>query len=87
MKREQLGDAFGMINSDILEETDRVRSRGKGRRPVKWLAAAACLALVIFADSRMLPQEHDEEIPSHSYGDAGEPSRGEPAILKADAPL
>lgn len=60
MKQEQISDALNMLNDDILEETDRVRKskaeqqKENKKRPGKklwwkWMAAAVCFVIVLYA--------------------------------------
>lgn len=46
MKKENISDALNMLNGDILEETNGVRSKKKKRSWVKWGAIAACFCLI-----------------------------------------
>ena len=47
MKKEQISDALNMLNDDIIEETNNVRTNAKPKRKwVKWGVAAACLCLM-----------------------------------------
>ena len=44
MKKEHISDALNMLNDDIIEETNNVRTNAKPKRKwVKWGVAAACL--------------------------------------------
>ena len=48
MKKEHISDALNMLNDDIIEETNNVRTNAKPKRKwVKWGVAAACLCLVV----------------------------------------
>ena len=48
MKKEHINDALNMLNDDIIEETNNVRTNAKPKRKwVKWGVAAACLCLVV----------------------------------------
>lgn len=69
MREEHIIDALNLLDTDIIEETDAIRSNPIRSKPErirkhtwKWVAAAstltaACLALVIYAGNRHLPQE------------------------------
>jgi len=64
MREEHIIDALNLLDKDIIEETDTIRSNfGHTRKHTwKWLAAAttltaACLALAIYAGNRHLPQK------------------------------
>ena len=47
MKKEHISDALNMLNDDIIEETNNVRTNAKPKRKwVKWGVAAACLCLM-----------------------------------------
>ena len=44
MKKEHISDALNMLNDDIIEETNNVRTNAKPKRKwVKWGVVAACL--------------------------------------------
>lgn len=50
MKKEHISDALNMLNDDIIEETNNVRTNAKPKR--KWIkrgVVAACLCLVLAA--------------------------------------
>ena len=48
MKKEHISDALNMLNDDIIEETNNVRTNAKPKRKwVKWGAVAACLCLAV----------------------------------------
>ena len=48
MKKEQISDALNMLNDDIIEETNNVRTNAKPKRKwVKWGVVAACLCLAV----------------------------------------
>ena len=48
MKKEHISDALNMLNDDIIEETNNVRTNAKPKRKwVKWGAVAACLCCAI----------------------------------------
>ena len=50
MKKAQISDALNMLNDDIIEETNGVRTNAKPKRTwIKWGALAACLCLVVVA--------------------------------------
>ena len=50
MNNEHICDALNMLNDDILEETEKVRSeKAKPKRRTIWMAAVACLCLIIAA--------------------------------------
>lgn len=64
MKEEHIIDALNLLDTDIIEETDTIRSNPghKRKHTWKWVAAAtaltaACLALVIYARNQHIPQE------------------------------
>ena len=58
MKKEHISDALNMLNDDIIEETDNVRTNVKPKRKwLKWGVVAACFALMIAAGIRLLPQD------------------------------
>ena len=47
MKKEHISDALNMLNDDIIEETNNVRTNAKPKRKwVKWGVVAACLCLL-----------------------------------------
>ena len=59
MTKEQLSDALNMLNDDMLEEADKVRSSARQKRGwVRWSVLAACLCLVLAA-ALSLMQRHD----------------------------
>ena len=59
MTKEQLSDALSMLNDDMIEEADKVRSSARLRRRwVRWGVLAACLCLVLAA-ALSLMQRHD----------------------------
>ena len=48
MKKEQISDALNMLNDDIIEETNNVRTNAKPKR--RWerqIAAVACICLIV----------------------------------------
>ena len=48
MKKEHISDALNMLNDDIIEETNNVRTNAKPTRKwVKWGVVAACLCLAV----------------------------------------
>lgn len=48
MKKEHISDALNMLNDDIIEETNNVRTNAKPKRKwVKWGVVAACLCLAV----------------------------------------
>ena len=48
MKEEHISDALNMLNDDIIEETNNVRTNAKPKRKwVKWGVVAACLCLAV----------------------------------------
>ena len=48
MKKEHISDALNMLNDDIIEETNNVRTNAKPKRKwVKWGVVAACLCLLV----------------------------------------
>lgn len=67
MTREELSDALNMLDGEMIEETDAVR-RGKTKKKRKkswwkWMSAAACLAVIVFAGARLLPTEKPVDRP------------------------
>ena len=58
MKKEQISDSLNMLDDAIIEETDRIRNQKKkqGKSWRTWAATAACLALLAYAGTRILPQ-------------------------------
>lgn len=49
MKRENICDALNLLPDELLEEAGRVRERKRRyKRPPRWLAAAACLCLLLW---------------------------------------
>ncbi len=59
MRPEQLSDALNYLEEDLIAEAAAVRDHSKARRPSwqKWGALAACLAVAVFAGTRLLPGE------------------------------
>ena len=58
MKKEHISDALNMLNDDIIEETDKLRTHAKPKRKwVKWGAVAACFAVMILAGTMLLTQD------------------------------
>lgn len=57
MRAEQMSDALNYLDEELIAEAAEVRSRGAVRRPSwqKWGALAACLAVAVFAGTRLLP--------------------------------
>ena len=48
MKKEHISDALNMLNDDIIEETNNVRTNAKPKR--RWerqIAAVACICLIV----------------------------------------
>ncbi len=61
MKKEHISDALNLLNDDILEETDAIRTTPKKKHNkylfLKWLATAACLMLLVNIGLHNLPQQ------------------------------
>lgn len=64
MREEQIMDAFNLLDTDIIAETDAIRNHHRHVRGHvwKWVAAAAaltaaCFALAVYAGKQALPQE------------------------------
>lgn len=57
MKSEVILDAIGEADDKYIEEAAPKEKRAKKRSWVKWGAAAACLALAVYAGFRFLPTE------------------------------
>lgn len=66
MKKEQLSDSLALLDDDIIEETGKLRSRGRRqlRKTGIWAATAACLALLTYAGYRMILPQHTPDSPS-----------------------
>lgn len=64
MKNEHISDALNLLNDDIIEEADVVRrnKRKHGKGWWKWASIAACLALMVYAGIRTLPQEPANDV-------------------------
>lgn len=73
MKKEQISDSLNMLDDAIIEETNEIRSHKKGRRKSwgAWAAAAACLALLAYAGTRVLPQQSPDIPPDLHENFAG----------------
>ena len=56
MKPEEFSDALNHLDEDLLRETEEARNHRGRRRPAwqKWGALAACLAVAVFAGTRLL---------------------------------
>lgn len=68
MKQEQISDALNDLPDEMLEETEHVRSSARRKRIWrKWMAAAACLVIMLYAGLALLPQQlqknDTEELP------------------------
>lgn len=60
MKKEHISDALNMLNDDIIEETNNVRTNAKPKRKwVKWGVVAACLCLAV---TIAIPVLHHKEV-------------------------
>ncbi len=64
MKKEHISDALNLLNDDIIEEADAVRrnKRKRGKSWWMWASIAACLALLVYAGIRILPQEPANDV-------------------------
>ncbi|MBQ7386084.1 MAG: hypothetical protein IJW04_06215 [Ruminococcus sp.] len=58
MKAENISDALNFLDDDIIEETERIRSKKKSykSRWIKCLSAAACLCIALVAVFGIVPQ-------------------------------
>jgi len=56
MKPEKISDALNHLDEDLLREAEEARNHKVRRRPAwqKWGSLAACLALAVFAGTRLL---------------------------------
>lgn len=58
MTKEQLSEALNMLNDDMIEEADKVRSTTRPKHKwVKWCVLAACLCLVLAAAISILQRQ------------------------------
>lgn len=57
MRTEQLSDAMEYLDEELIREAEEARSRVVRRRPAwqRWGALAACLAVAVFAVTRVFP--------------------------------
>lgn len=57
MRAEQLSDAMDYLSEELIQEAEEARSRTVRRRPAwqRWGALAACLAVGVFAATRLFP--------------------------------
>lgn len=64
MKKEQFSDVLNMLNDDIIEETDRIRSRKKKYRIRwwKWGTIAACLLLTVYMGAWVFLQQSSDRL-------------------------
>lgn len=79
MQREIISDALNFLKDDILEETDKVRSRRRQYRKIWWrwavAAGAACFLFLFSAGILFLPQrlsDGTENAPEKSLDDIAE---------------
>lgn len=49
MKPDELSDAIGGIDTELVEEADRTRKNKKQKRWIKWAALAACFCIAVSA--------------------------------------
>jgi len=72
MRAEQISDALNHLDDDLLQEAAGARGRVIKRRPAwqKWGALAACVALAVFAGTRLTPSGQ----PLPGPGEEREPS-------------
>lgn len=60
MKKEHISDALNMLDDDILEEVNRVRENKRNHKRKmwwKWVVAAACFVILIYAGVRYMPED------------------------------
>ncbi len=64
MKAENLSDAIGALNEELIEETKNVRRKKRKMKWIPWVAAAACVAVAVALARPMLTKEAaDEKVP------------------------
>lgn len=79
MKPEQLMDAFGLLNDDLIEEARKSREQPIKSRPSwqRWAALAACVALVAVIGVRLItPAPTGEPIPTPGSTENSQPVGG-----------
>lgn len=66
MNTQHIIDALNLLDDAMIDETNALRGRPKrpGMGRFKWLAAAACLALAVWAGTGLL---HTEQDPPHTH--------------------
>ena len=81
MKKDEIAQALDQLDDAILQEADAVRTAPKKKNsPHRWIwaaAAAACLALAVFAGARLWPADLVDPIapqPSGQQGSSSQPS-------------
>lgn len=75
IRPEQLSDALNHLDDELVREAAEVRDSGRKRRPAwqRWGALAACLALAVFAGTRLLPSK--EILPTPGSSGPSQPSQ------------
>ncbi len=68
MNGEQVSDALNLLPDELLEETEKVRSRRRQKKiRLQWMAAAACMVLVFYTGLHMISWnlflENEKELP------------------------
>lgn len=90
MKKEDISDAINMLDEDIIEETGALRrkKRAGGKNILKWVCAAACVAIAVYAGAKILPQKapvaEPENLPLLSVSESGGTAMGFEGYLAFD---
>lgn len=89
MKPEHISDALNFLDEDLLQEAEEARSRVIRRRPAwqKWGALAACLALAVFAGTRLFPSApppYESPVPAPGSDGPSRPVSGELPMITID---
>ncbi len=64
MKPENLSDAIGSLNEEMIEEANNARKKKRKMKWIPWVAAAACVAVAVAIARPMLTRENaDEKVP------------------------
>lgn len=68
MKAEQLSDAIGNVNEKMVKEADALHRKKRKPRWIAWVAAAACIAVVVALTKPLWTPKPDQPVTQiHSY--------------------